>query len=334
MDERISRKEVFFASPTNEQTVLNEDIATFSTNLRVPIDVTVEIEPKTEGWTDVYIYSANCEFQFPSLITSRQPGAGEPSPTNRRPVLPGLSVVRSDGSILDIYKGSLTVHDDGSWTVTRSSGNYHPTGNEPSYSKTGSQILFQLPDIYKVSSYNYHPCSDFANTVAYNSYAYIRTDMSIAELQAYFASHTVDLILPLNRTETYEITFDEVKQTMARMSRERIASDVSVSIGTAENPVYGGELLVNRDGSADLTVTHDLIDGNLQELDTPVSRHLESAEMLWSYFGTNSVWANSGKIKSVRYRTQTALDGMLWERDRALQIRRRAILTAAYQAIN
>lgn len=329
----LTQKELYFNTPANQISVLNESVANFSTNLRSPMDISVEIAPNPDGRTEVEIFNANCEFNFPSRIVPKQEGEGEASARNRRPIRPGLSIVKPDGSILDIYDGTLTIHDDESWTVTRSTDNYHPTGNEPNYSKTGNQVIFTLPDIYNITGYNYYNCSDFNNTVAYNDYAYIRTGFSVSELQAYFREHTVDLILPLKQTESYTIQLPDVKRTLALFSSNKRSKSITVTIGTEENPVYGGRLKVYPDGSAELTVTHDLIEGELQELATQVERHLENVGTLWSYFGINNVWADSGKILSVRYRSQTPVNGMMWQRDRVLQLRRRAIIAAAFQSL-
>lgn len=333
MDETLTQKEQFFENPLNVHRILNENTAVFNTNFRAPIDVEIEVAPNSEGWTDVEIYNVNSEFVIPSRILPMQSGSGDPSLTNKRPIRPGLTIFRSDDENLDIYDGTLTVNDDGTWTVTKSSDNYHPTGNEPNYSKTGSQVLFELPDIYRITGYSYYMCSDFSNAVAYNNYAYIRTNMNVFDLQDYFASNEVDLILPLKQTEVYTISANDVKQTVLMMNADKPTSSTYITIGSYDEPVYGGKVMLHQNGAADLTVTHEFVNGQVQELENPIERQLEEALPLWSYFGINSVLATSGKILSVRYRSQTPVNGMMWQRDRALELRRRAIMAAAFQSL-
>jgi len=42
-------------------------------------------------------------------ITPKQQGAGEPSPDNIRPILPGLTLTRDDDTVLEVYGGTLDV---------------------------------------------------------------------------------------------------------------------------------------------------------------------------------------------------------------------------------
>ena len=50
-------------------------------------------------------------------IALKQTGSGEPAPDNPRPILPGLTLVRDDDTVLDVYGGALDA-DSGVLTVT------------------------------------------------------------------------------------------------------------------------------------------------------------------------------------------------------------------------
>ena len=50
-------------------------------------------------------------------IALKQTGSGEPAPDNPRPILPGLTLVRDDDSVLEVYGGELDA-DSGVLTVT------------------------------------------------------------------------------------------------------------------------------------------------------------------------------------------------------------------------
>ena len=52
-------------------------------------------------------------------ISATQEGSGRPSPTNIRPIKPGLVFKRDNGSVMTIYGGTLTVNRDGTSTLLR-----------------------------------------------------------------------------------------------------------------------------------------------------------------------------------------------------------------------
>ena len=92
-----------------------------------------------------------------------------------------------------------------------------------------------------------------------------------------------------------------------------------------------GNCLVIQDNSVS-TVEEMLakIDGAefAYELDTPVTYHFDNVGQLYTFLGTNNIWSDIGNI-NVKYLTQNSDTGMEYRGDRALELRRRAMLADA-----
>lgn len=65
------------------------------------------------------------------------------------------------------------------------------------------------------------------------------------------------------------------------------------------------------------------------ELAEPITYHLDTIDDLQTLIGTNNIWLDCGDISALKYYTQNPQYGMKWKEDRALELRRRAIIASS-----
>lgn len=81
--------------------------------------------PELAGWWGKLLGGKERTFY---AIAPKQSGAGDPSPDNVRPILPGLRLIMDDSSTLEVYGGTLTV-TSGVLTVTHRCVSFDGTEN-------------------------------------------------------------------------------------------------------------------------------------------------------------------------------------------------------------
>ena len=103
------------------------------------------------------------------------------------------------GANVDVVTGALTVTD----------AIYNPTGDEANYIQQTGRVVFAVPREYRGGDTIDRLCSDFS-MAAGGTYCYVNTSMTVEELKTYFQSHTVQMVLPLTDTQTYQLTPQQI----------------------------------------------------------------------------------------------------------------------------
>ena len=104
------------------------------------------------------------------------------------------------GGTVDVVTGVLTVTD----------AIYNPTGSEGGYTQQTGRVAFAVPREYRGGEVVDRPCSDFSIIAGGTAYCYVTTDMTVEELKAYFQQHTVQMLLGLTDTLTYQLTPQQI----------------------------------------------------------------------------------------------------------------------------
>ena|GEM_PF-5500548 len=177
-------------------------------------------------------------------ITAKQTGTGEPSPENVRPILPGLTLVRDDDSVLDVYGGTLDTASgvltvshaflelDGTnvWSVA---GGYTPTAfytrligapePEDNYAVEFSHFRYarvMQTDGYGARIYWYNECRAILRFDAnYTDKPEDASGMQAWCLAQAQAGTPFQAVYPLATPVTYQLTQAEVKRAVRELRR-------------------------------------------------------------------------------------------------------------------
>lgn len=231
------------------------------------------------GWTGARVTVSDNNTQQ-ITIEPVQSGSGDPSPTNVRPISPGLSLLRDNGTTLDVYGGTLDV-GSGALTVT------HKTVDLGTltwfYQSNDKFFIASMPSDSIAVAVNGHPgkCSCY-KVIQSDSSSFIRQDLALI-YNAFEISGTKKcairdtgytdeatfqtavsgqlLYYELATPQTYQLTPAEVSRACDTFGIT--VSQYDISFGEA-GTVYGGTLDV---GSGLLTVDRGyiLFDGSSDE---------------------------------------------------------------------
>ena len=213
------------------------------------------------GWTGAKVTRANSNIQQ-IAIEPVQSGSGDPSPTNVRPISPGLSLLRDDGTTLDIYGGTLDVRT-GVLTVTHAY--LQLTSARALYTYNDMHGVVVSDQILQTGNRQIGICSHEANVGTFTNrhclwvgaqstliYWVGILDVlgisTVEEFNEWIATQTVQLAYELATPVTYQLTPTEISRVCAALGVN--ASQYQISFGEA-GTVYGGTLDV---GTGVLTV--------------------------------------------------------------------------------
>ena len=219
------------------------------------------------GWTGARIVVAdvapNAEGVY--TIASVQTGSGDPSPTNIRPILPGLSFERDDSTTMDVYGGTLDV-TTGLLTVTMAEVDMGTLN----WNAGGAQLKLFYSVISDIKQYSDALSDRFINkpttavnnlqtgemSTAENGRIYVYNGGMWADAAAFkTAMSGAQLVYELTTPQTYQLTHTEVQRAMNALGITSTTYDITFP--TEAGTVYGGTLDVT---TGLLTVTHGYVD--------------------------------------------------------------------------
>lgn len=397
MADNLTPKEEFLLNPVTEHNITDAAVASFETNLKHPVKVTVPITPVQEG-------------------------TGDPSPDNVRPIsgLTGCVVKQRGKNLLDSsdYSGGRALrYSDGTFTETGTDGG--PFGHiyYCCTFKNGTRIgSYSLDDDgagrkarnITVNVGDIDTIQIGFLTINDNAYVNFRASDVIVESGTYNISYNV-VTVP---TSDIPGAFNDVQISKSDASYESYhGTTIPINWQTEAGTIYGGTVTLNEDGSADVvadkawydmgdlnyglygslfnhyfadipTFTEQQFDGwiycscykpmfaatlgtinasikNNQimgrkttkelyikdtrftsvadfkagvagqtivvPLENPITYHFPNVGQLKAFLGQNNVWSDAGNV-DVKYLTQNSATGLEYRGDRALELRRRAMI--------
>ena len=243
------------------------------------------------GWTGANIYKE--DFIIENLLTNfslTQQGTGDPTPTNIRTIVPGLSFLRDNNTTLNIYSGTFDLASgkittdlakitfDGTQTIGLSNWQ----ANDSSVGWLYKPDVTPFINNVVLSASNISTCgllSDSLKTIKYAQPDGIYdstipcislvggTDWGIAmrvndtslttntAINNYLSSHPIDVIYKLVNSVTYQLSASEYERATTALGFD--ISTVPISWQSTAETVYGGTLDVT---TGVLTVTQERVD--------------------------------------------------------------------------
>jgi hypothetical protein len=176
-------------------------------------------------------------------IKAKQLGAGDPSPDNVRPILPGLRLTRDDSSTLEVYGGTLDVtsgvltvsmaryllgQSAEDWRWDRSNNYYYLANTETILAgrKRAGSLLCSIAVKYPATT-----VAEFRDAPAWNilfvGNMNIRPDEEVgalgtgAKFREWLASReeAVEVVYELEAPVTYQLTQTEVERAVRELRR-------------------------------------------------------------------------------------------------------------------
>lgn len=213
-----------------------------------------------------------------------QAGTGDPSPENIRPITPGLTLTRDDNTTLEVYGGSLTVNADGTGTIT---SKYYQCVYDGANKKVNSSYLSDTficaGDVYcnpngqlyareNLFSDKLRASSPYDTAMLYQVVSpaagmlYLTFKVGLTEgsgvTNAAECIAYVNNWLQNNPTSVVYKLLEADYQTYTLSVAETSRAFEALGLGKKLGPLYGGSVMINEDGSADVVVDHGIHNGS------------------------------------------------------------------------
>lgn len=242
-------------------------------------DPSPDNERLISGWTGANIFDASDASRLSAKnakfdILPVQNGTGTPTPTNVRNINPGLSFTLDNGTVVDIYRGDITFHVDGTSTLISRYANRIFDGselftgwfNETQHIATSSsirdashedgtsgycnryRIVYVGTNLTNVDTYS---CA-FGSTRS--SHIFYVKDERYSTLEEFNAGCVgLQVVYPLYTPVVYELSVAETERAFAALGMQ--IKGLSIYWQSEAGTIYGGTVTLNEDGSVDILVT-------------------------------------------------------------------------------